>query len=269
MGPAFSSKDAIGGNLVSLRSDWKEVLVTSGKFLCFLQVRPDMKRLGRHYVAFGLVASWLAGMGRYWDTPGAQWWQYAGLGSVAYTLFMAAFLWALIKPLKPKNWSYVNVLTFVGMTAPPAILYAIPVERFSDPYTATQVNYGFLLAVASWRVVLLWAYLRRSARLRIMHAFLALSLPLSLIMVVLEYFQFTEMIMEGMAGNRGGQDPPNRAGEFVISLSWLSLFAFPFLLVGYLAAAGYYAPKPQFEDSDGGPRIVELTQSSGDPGGTP
>jgi hypothetical protein len=81
---------------MSIAADCREVLVTELKFLAFRPARPDVKRLRWHFLALGLVSSWLAGMGRYWDTPDAQWWQYAGLGSVVYTFFMATFLFALI-----------------------------------------------------------------------------------------------------------------------------------------------------------------------------
>ena len=42
----------------------------------------DLKRLGNHYLFLGVVTAWLIGIGRYWDNPRADWWQYAGLGSV-------------------------------------------------------------------------------------------------------------------------------------------------------------------------------------------
>lgn len=225
---------------MGLRSNFSEVLATELKFLAFQSVRPDMKRLRWHFLALGLVSSWLAGLGRYWDTPEAQWWQYAGLGSIIYTLFMAAFLYALILPMQPRNWSYLNVLTFVGMTAPPAILYAIPVERFTDPYMASQVNYGFLVVVATWRVGLLWLYLRRSAQLSVAPAFFALTVPLALIMVVLAYFQLSQTIMEGMAGNRVDHQPVNYAGKLIVWLGGGSILALPVLIVGYLVTAGRY-----------------------------
>lgn len=81
------------------------------------------------YLGFGLVFTWLAGVGRYWDHPRADLWQYLGLGSVAYVFVLALILWALLAPLGPANWSYRNVLVFLTLTAPPAVLYAVPVER--------------------------------------------------------------------------------------------------------------------------------------------
>jgi hypothetical protein len=41
-----------------------------------------MVRLGRLYLAIGLVAACLAGIGRYWDNPRAHLWQHLGMGSV-------------------------------------------------------------------------------------------------------------------------------------------------------------------------------------------
>lgn len=222
---------------MGLRRESSEVFTTELKFLAFRAVRPDMKRLRWHFLALGMVSSWLAGVGRYWDTPEAQWWQYAGLGSVVYTLFMAALLFALILPMQPRHWSYLNVLTFVGMTAPPAVLYAIPVERFVAPQTASQVNLAFLLVMSVWRVALLWRYLRGSAALSFLAAFFALSLPLALILALLGYFQFTAIVMEGMMGSRGGAHAPNLAGRAVVGLGFGALFALPFLFLGYLILA--------------------------------
>jgi|GEM_PF-4987218 len=43
-------------------------------------------------------------------------------------------------------------LAFVTLTAPPALLYAIPVERFMTPSAASVTNAWFLAVVAAWRV---------------------------------------------------------------------------------------------------------------------
>lgn len=243
------------------RSELAEVIGTEFRFLTFQRVRPDMRRLSWHFLALGLIASWMAGIGRYWDTPQAQWWQYGGLGSVVYTFFMAAFLWALVRPLRPENWSYFNVLTFVGMTAPPALLYAIPIERFADPYTSNAVNYAFLLIVATWRVGLLWVYLRRSARLSVVHAFFALTLPLSVILVFLGYLQLTQVVLEGMAGNRNGPHPTNYAGQTVVFLGIGSLFSFPCLLLGYSICAVRLQKSAKRDYNDGAIHTIELIAS--------
>lgn len=104
-------------------------------------------------------------MGRYWDDPRAKPLQHLGLGSVIYILLLSLMLWLVIWPLRPKHWSYFNVLTFVSLTSPPAILYAIPVERLFSREVARSVNVWFLAAVATWRVTLLIFFLHRYAKL--------------------------------------------------------------------------------------------------------
>jgi len=67
-----------------------------------------------------------------------------GLGSVAYIFVLSALIWILALPLRPERWSYLSVLTFVGLTSPLAWLYAIPVERFVSMDFAISANVLFL-----------------------------------------------------------------------------------------------------------------------------
>jgi hypothetical protein len=127
-------------------------------FLALRPIKPDLKNDYARYLAWGLSATWLAGMGRYWDNPKAALWQKAGLGSLAYVFVMAALIWLIAAPLRPRGWSYRTVLLFVTLTSPPAILYAIPVEMFMSFSAAAAANAVFLLVVATWRVVLLANY---------------------------------------------------------------------------------------------------------------
>jgi hypothetical protein len=54
---------------------------------------------------------------------------------------LAAILYLVVKPLRPANWTYSSVLIFVGLTALPGLLYAIPVERFvSLEYAQTVLS---------------------------------------------------------------------------------------------------------------------------------
>ncbi|MEI9911696.1 MAG: hypothetical protein WDO71_19805 [Bacteroidota bacterium] len=100
------------------------------RLLTFQIERDEMLAFNhRHFIA-GLIGTWLVGIGRYWDDPGAKLLQHLGLGSVIYIFCLAAFIWLIILPFKVEKWSYFRVLTFVGLTSFPALLYAIPVERF-------------------------------------------------------------------------------------------------------------------------------------------
>ncbi|MBK6848494.1 MAG: hypothetical protein IPG96_13525 [Proteobacteria bacterium] len=71
----------------------------------------------------------------------------------------------MIWPLCPADRSYRRLLAFITLVAPPAALYAIPVERFVSLGAARSINGWFLAVVAAWRVGLLfftWAGRRLS-----------------------------------------------------------------------------------------------------------
>ncbi len=251
-------------------SDWKEVLVTELKFLCFLPVRPDMKRLGLHYLFLAVGTAWLAGLGRYWDHPSAQWWQYAGLGSVAYIFVLALIMWLLFMPLGPKNWSYRNVLTFVGMTSPPAILYAIPVERFMDLAAAESINVYFLAIVALWRVALFVLYLTRSAQLKLNVVLMTAPLPMALVIATLAMLNLEQAVFNVMAGLHDANRTANDGAYFILlMLTVLSVYGSPILLMMYLVQIGKTRPPKALEkETDAStrhPAETANTENSPDP----
>lgn len=193
--------------------------------------------MGNHYMAFGIMASWIAGIGRYWDNPRAEWWQYAGLGSVLYIFVMALILWLIIKPLKPQNWNYKNVLIFVGMTSPPGILYAIPVERFTSMESAQMINMWFLGVVALWRVMLWILYLKRSARLTGFVQLIGAILPLAIIVSILAFLNLEHVIFRIMGGLTDKDMSPNDgAYVIVVLLTYFSILASPVLLIAYIGS---------------------------------
>jgi len=206
-----------------------------------LTFRRPSAALGVHqgaYLAFGFAFTWLAGVGRYWDNPRAHLWQYAGLGSVIYVIVLAAILWVLILPLKPQRWSYRNVLLFVTLTSPPALLYAIPVEQFLTLETAQRVNVWFLGIVALWRVALLVWFLRVLARLRWYPVLIATLLPIALIVLALAFLNLEHVVFEIMAGNRPDSRSANDAAYRIVTLLALgSALVGPLLLILYLVEA--------------------------------
>ncbi len=205
---------------------------------CLLTFRRPSEAIVVHwkaYLAFGLFFTWLAGVGRYWDNPRAQSWQYLGLGSVAYVFSLALVVWLIVAPLKPEHWSYRNVLTFITLTSPPALLYAIPVERFLSLNQAQSLNAWFLAVVAAWRVAMLTVYLRRVARLSGASILVASLLPLVLIVVSLTALNLEHVVFEIMAGVRPEDRSGNDAAYGIVTL--LSLFAVvssPLLVAAYL-----------------------------------
>lgn len=211
------------------------VLADALRVLTFRRPSPAMASDWPVYFAFGVFVTWLAGIGRYWDNPRAEWWQSAGLGSLGYVVCLAALLWILIWPLRPQRWSYKNVLLFVMMTSPPALLYAIPVERFMDLSDAQAANAWFLSLVALWRVALLFWFLTTVSELSPGAVTVAALLPLVLIVVVLASLNLEHVVFELMAGIRPEDRTPNdRAFGVIVLLAWLSMLAAPFLLIAYV-----------------------------------
>ena len=214
-----------------------ELVPTVMGFLTFKSVKPDLENFGNHYLGFGILSAWIAGVGRYWDHPNADLWQYLGLGSVAYIFILALILWLLILPLRPQNWSFKSVLIFVGMTSPLAFVYAIPVEKFMDLVSAQFINLLFLLIVAVWRISLLFRFLSRSALLQEETLGIALLFPMAIIVVVLSSLNLEHAILDLMAGMRGGGS--GTLAYLVVSfLSLISVVASPVLTIWYLFIAG-------------------------------
>lgn len=205
------------------------------RLLAFRRPGPALAQHFGAYLAFGLFWTWLAGIGRYWDNPKAFWWQSLNLGSLAYVFVLALLIWALVAPLRPRNWSYRSVLLFVTLTAPPALLYAIPVERYLSADAARAANAWFLGVVAAWRVALYGVYLGRVARLDAGPLVVAMLLPLTLIVVALAVLNLEHVVFDLMSGirdeDRGSADT---AYTVVFTLSMFSFLASPFLLAGYL-----------------------------------
>lgn len=213
----------------------KQVLADELRLLTFRSPSPAIAVHWKPYLAFGLFFTWLAGIGRYWDNPRAEIWQLAGFGSVAYVFVLSLILWLLLAPLRPKNWSYRNVLIFVTLTAPPAVLYAIPVERFMTPAHAAQANAWFLAVVAAWRVGLLGVFFRRVARLPWLPLIVATLLPLAIIVVSLALLNLEHVIFDLMAGIREEDKSANDvAYQIVFGLAYLSFISAPILGLAYV-----------------------------------
>ncbi|WP_412972595.1 hypothetical protein [Glaciecola sp. MF2-115] len=186
----------------------------------------------------GFLCTWIAGLGRYWDHPNAYWWQYLGLGSLMYVLLLAAIIFVLLLPFKPNGWTYKNVLLFVTLTSPPAILYAIPVEKFLSMDTSATINVWFLAIVALWRVALYVYFLKSMARLSGAVIIVASLLPITLIIVTLSLLNLEHATFEIMAGiNPSQKTSADGAYLTVLILSFGSALLFPVLLIAYLCIA--------------------------------
>lgn len=201
--------------------------------LLFFQIsREKIICFDRSDLIVGLFFSWLVGVGRYWDDPGAKILQHLGFGSVIYVFMLSALIWLLFKPFRIEKWSYQNILTYVALTSFPALLYAIPVERFVDLNSAAVMNAYFLLIVASWRVALLVFYLKRFARLTVFQTAIATLLPLTAIISILTALNLERAVFEIMGGLR--ERTSNDMAYMILNLlTLISIFLIGPLLLSY------------------------------------
>ena len=219
----------------SMSGRLRDVFITQIRFLLFQPARPDLQNRFPDYLTYILLVSWLAGIGRYWDHPAAEPWQYAGLGSVIYVFVLSALLYLVVRPLRPANWSYRAVLIFVGLTSLPGLLYAIPVERLLPMAAAQTVNAWFLVVVACWRVALYIRFLMTAAQLDLFRVIVATLLPLSAIVAALALLNLEHVVFNLMSGIREEDESVNdMAYTVVFTLSVFAFMAFPVTLIAYL-----------------------------------
>ncbi len=210
------------------------VLTATFKLLTFRLSQAEFQKLDGRHLVFGLACTWLAGIGRYWDHPNAKLLQYLGAGSVIYVFALSLFLWLVLWPFRPKNWSYRNLLTFITLVSSPALLYAIPVERWFSFETAATLNVCFLAVVAGWRVALLIVYLRKNSELEAGVLFVATFLPLTVIVVALTLLNLEGAVFEVMAGIRRTRTANDAAYGWLFLLALISHLLFFPLLIAYI-----------------------------------
>ena len=216
------------------QTDRLSVLEAASKLLTFRLSCEEFLQLNYKHLVFGLLCTWIVGMGRWWDDPNAGLLQHLGIGSLIYIFILAFILWLGIFLLKPKNWSYLHVLTFVSLTSPPAILYAIPVEKFLSLDKANAINLLFLIVVASWRVALLVYYLKWHAQLKPFAIVVSTMLPITAIVVTLTILNLERAAFVSMGGFRGEPTAHDSAYNLLSFLTLLSLLLFVPLLICYI-----------------------------------
>jgi hypothetical protein len=164
--------------------------------------RNELLSIDSNVLVWGLVMVWLAGIGRYWDAPLEPFFMRSGLPSLIYIFVLGAFLWMFIFLLRPANWSYMRLVTYISMTAVPAFLYAIPFERMYGVDKGAEYNAIALVVVATWRVLMLGNYLVRVSNLNVFCVLVAVLLPLMTIVSVLMGLHKTVDAIATMGGIR-------------------------------------------------------------------
>ncbi len=208
------------------------LISTMIKLLTFRLTREEMLQFEKKHFIFGLIGTWIVGMGRYWDDPGANILQHLGLGSVIYIFVLAAFIWVILLPFKVEEWKYFTVLTFIGLTSFPAIFYAIPVERFWSMETANTMNVWFLAVVAAWRLALLYYFLKRFTKLHVANIVTVTLMPICIIISILTLLNLHRVVFNIMGGIRN-PTPHDSSYMILMLLTGISMILSIPLLIAY------------------------------------
>ena len=208
------------------------VLTAIGRLTTFRLTREEFVQFNLHYLAVGLICTLLVGIGRTLHNSRVEWWQHLGLGSVAYIFVLSALLWLLLLPLRIPKLSYRHILTFVSLTSPTGLIYAVPVESLLSFDSATSARFWFLGVVATWRVALWAFYLKRFCQLPGFSVFIVCVLPLCFIVALLTYLNLDKVVFNIM----GGGTPTTDSGAyfFLFIITGLSVYAFIPLAVAYI-----------------------------------
>jgi hypothetical protein len=200
------------------------------RILTFKFTQEDILQFKTKHLIVGIIGTWIVGMGRYWDNPKAKLLQHLGFGSVIYIFVLAIFIYLIVYPFKLKNWTYFRILTFISLTSFPAILYAIPVEKFMALGTAQTINVWFLAIVATWRMMLLYYYLVKIDVLTPFQARIMLLLPICLIINALAILNLEHVVFNIMGGNSTtGNETAYLVVIILSALSWI--FILPLLIL--------------------------------------
>ncbi|MGF1678707.1 MAG: hypothetical protein ACFCUX_05880 [Candidatus Methylacidiphilales bacterium] len=217
----------------------KSICLVWFRLLSF-QIHPEeWKACGNHFLVAGMMVTWVAGIGRHWDDPRAEWIQQTGLGSVVYVLVLSALLWCVSKPLASGRMSYLSLLTYVSLTSPPALLYAIPLEKWMSLEHSNTINFWFLAVVSAWRVGLLWNFYRLSG-LALFDRVLVTFLPLGFIVVTLFFLNLQHVVMNIMGGIRDAdRTTHDQAYGLLFLMSALSVYLTPLLMLTWLGRLAF------------------------------
>lgn len=217
--------------------------------LTFRATAEEYEQATWHAYAVGLFFVWLAGVGRTWDDPDVYGLRKTGFGSLMYVAVLAGFILVFASPLARRKVKYHHVLLFVSMTALPALLYAIPVERWTTLAQAQVINLNFLLVVAAYRVALFLGFLGNCMKMPWFDMVLAAILPLMLIISIIAISGMGHVVLDVMGGLHG-RDPgaQDLANSVVMTLTGISCIGFFPTLIVYGVRASMVAKAPVSSD---------------------
>lgn len=170
-------------------------------------------------------------------------------GSLLFSFFSGSFLFCLLydgfikrhlpvelRPARGEQWC--TFMALFWMTAPIAWLYAIPVERFFDSYTAAQANITLLAIVSAWRVWLMSRVVSVLTEVPFIRALGWVLFAAAIEVIIVVFFGaifgggFSKAILAGMGGMRHSPEETliNSTLGFAWTWSWAVLVVLIFAL---------------------------------------
>ncbi|QIB51985.1 hypothetical protein [Pseudomonas sp. OIL-1] len=212
----------------------RRVLADIGRVLAFRQPGDRFRGQWPWHFACGVGITLLVGIGRYWNNPRAELWQQLGLGSLFYVVTLALVLRLLLLPFRPRNCSLSELLLFLMMTAPPGLVFLIPVESFLSLRDAQFVNASLFGLVTLWRVALLIWFVRLVGGLSGLAMVTTCLASMILVAAALTLLNPEHVAVGFLGGIRPEQHSANDMSYSLLALlSFTSVFIAPYLLVGY------------------------------------
>lgn len=215
------------------KQNYMSLFKTLIRLLTFKLTREEILTFNIKHFYLGLLGTWIVGMGRYWDDTEANWMQHLGLGSVIYIFILALFIWLILIPFRIKNWNYFTVVTFIGLTSFPAIFYAIPVEKFLSIETSNTINVWFLAIVATWRLALLYYFLKHFTKLSKKDIITVTLMPICVIISVLTMLNLHRVVFNIMGGMRNPTSHDSSYFVLMILTGLSTILSVP-LLISYV-----------------------------------
>ncbi len=170
------------------------------------------------------------------------------------SLGLSLLLWLTLRSLPecryhelPPAVEYRRLLTCLWMTAPLAVVYAVPVERFLSDYEAVRYNLYALGIVAAWRVLLfsrVASVLYGTSLRRVLFPLLLLSDTVMIVALVV----YPLPLIEFMGGIQL-TETESLINEVRLALIQLGVLAWPVLLIGTSLQA-YSIQEPTLPNSE-------------------
>lgn len=216
-----------------------KALRTIFRILTFRATREELQENVAALLVTALVITWIVGIGRWWDDPrDLPIFVQMGVGSVLYVFGMAAILWVTFAPLVSERLGAHHFVAFVASTSLPGLVYAVPIERWTDMNSASTYNVIALLFVSVYRVSLLMWFCHRVNKLNGAESIVVTFLPISVIAFALTALGHGASIMDIMGGLRDRMSKSDM--EMIVgTIGCLSMVVGPILILIYIAMASH------------------------------